>query len=89
MLHLELFCPLKTEIIRFVLISSSPLSNRWPFFLSQTAEEWQGVFWLTFAILVGGTVIFCVLLSGERQEWDKATTEPTDDAMESQNASGR
>ena len=73
----------------FVLNSSSPLNNCWLFFFSQTAEEWQGVFWLTFAILVGGTVIFSVLLSGERQEWDKAATKPTEDAMESQNTAGR
>ncbi|KAL9982328.1 hypothetical protein ACROYT_G004357 [Oculina patagonica] len=56
----------------------------------ETAEEWQTVFWLTFAILVGGTVIFCALLSGERQEWDKTETNSAteDDTMESQSAAG-
>jgi len=54
------------------------------FLFLQTAQEWQVVFWITFVILVAGTLIFCTLMSGERQEWDKTETKPTDDTVESQ-----
>ena len=53
-------------------------------FSLQSAEEWQVVFWITFAILVAGTVIFWVLMSGERQEWDKTESKPAAETMESQ-----
>lgn len=54
----------------------------------QSAKEWQEVFWITFAILFGGTVIFCMLMSGERQEWDITESKLTDDSMESNRTGG-
>ncbi|XP_073241577.1 vesicular glutamate transporter 3-like [Porites lutea] len=51
----------------------------------QSAKEWQGVFWITFAILLAGTVLFCLFMSGERQEWDKTEMQKAaDDTVESQ-----
>ena len=51
----------------------------------QSAKEWQGVFWVTFAILLAGTVLFCLFMSGERQEWDKTEMhKATDDTVELQ-----
>ncbi|XP_067038099.1 vesicular glutamate transporter 2-like [Acropora muricata] len=54
------------------------------------AKDWQEVFWISFAILVAGTLLFCALTTGERQEWDKTETKPTeDDIIESQSSSDR
>ncbi|XP_068711966.1 vesicular glutamate transporter 3-like [Montipora foliosa] len=50
----------------------------------KSAKEWQEVFWIAFAILVVGTLAFCALTSGERQEWDKTEHQGTDDKIESQ-----
>ncbi|PFX21595.1 Vesicular glutamate transporter 2.1 [Stylophora pistillata] len=54
----------------------------------KTAEEWQRVFWLTFVILLGGTFLFCLLMSGERQDWDQTVNKPTDGDTESGSAAG-
>lgn len=48
------------------------------------------MFWISFAILVAGTLLFCALTTGERQEWDKTETKPTeDDIIESQSISDK
>ena len=48
------------------------------------------MFWISFAILVAGTLLFCALTTGERQEWDKTETKPTEhDIIESQSSSDR
>jgi len=58
------------------------------FHFSQRAKDWQEVFWISFVILVAGTLLFCALSTGERQEWDKTETKPTeDDIIESQSSS--
>lgn len=54
----------------------------------KTAEEWQRVFLLTFVILLGGTFLFCLLMSGERQDWDQTRNKPTDENIESESATG-
>ena len=60
------------------------------FFFFQSAKEWQEVFWISFVILLAGTLLFCALTSGERQEWDKTETKPTeDDIIESQSISDK
>ena len=57
-------------------------------FSFQRAKDWQEVFWISFVILVAGTLLFCALSTGERQEWDKTETKPTeDDIIESQSSS--
>ncbi|XP_002166641.3 sialin [Hydra vulgaris] len=32
-------------------------------------SQWQLVFWITFLIYLGGTILFCLLCSGEAQHW--------------------
>ena len=60
------------------------------FYFFQCAKDWQEVFWISFAILVAGTLLFCALTTGERQEWDKTETKPTeDDVIESQSSSDK
>ena len=55
----------------------------------QTAGQWQGVFWLTFAVVVTGTLLFVVLMSADRQKWDEENDFPkaAQDSGESGNAS--
>ena len=38
-------------------------------FIFQKRSEWVTVFWITFGIYLIGTVLFCLLLSGEAQHW--------------------
>uniref|UniRef100_F1L297 Sialin n=1 Tax=Ascaris suum TaxID=6253 RepID=F1L297_ASCSU len=38
---------------------------------SGSKSEWLVVFWITFAILIAGTVVFLILAKGEVQEWAK------------------
>ena len=60
------------------------------FYFFQCAKDWQEVFWISFAILVAGTLLFCALTTGERQEWDKTEIKPTeDDIIESQSSSDK
>ena len=42
----------------------------------QTASEWYVVFWITFLIYVASVFVFSLMMSGERQPWDKI--EPTE-----------
>lgn len=39
------------------------------FIFLQRRSEWITVFWITFAFYAVGTVLFCLLLSGEAQHW--------------------
>jgi len=32
-------------------------------------EQWQMVFWITFFLYLAGTILFCILVSGEAQPW--------------------
>ena len=35
----------------------------------QKREQWQMVFWITFFLYLAGTILFCILVSGEAQSW--------------------
>lgn len=39
------------------------------FFFPQLRSEWILVFWITFIVYVIGTVLYCLMLSGEPQHW--------------------
>lgn len=56
----------------------------------QTAGQWQGVFWLTFAVVIAGSFLFVVLMSADRQKWDEDKDSPKDaqDSVEEGNAAG-
>ena len=72
-------------MLYFVSVRSHTRTLTGSFFLSlQSTAEWQLVFWITFAILLGGSGIYCMLTSGERQEWDKTDIKSTEDTVESQ-----
>ena len=46
-------------------------SSAFVFFPLQRAQEWQTVFWVTFLLYAVGTLAFCLLISADRQQWDK------------------
>lgn len=47
-----------------------------------TKEEWQVVFWITGAILVGGAIIFSIFAKGEVLPWAKAEGAGNEEAQE-------
>ncbi|XP_048585459.1 vesicular glutamate transporter 1 isoform X2 [Nematostella vectensis] len=38
---------------------------------NKTAEEWRLVFWTTLLVYIIGATVFCLLVSVDRQQWDK------------------
>lgn len=38
-------------------------------FLFQLRSEWNTVFWITFGIYAVGSLLYCLMLSGEAQHW--------------------
>lgn len=49
---------------------------------NKTVQDWRTVFWLTLLLYIIGSVVFCALVSEEREEWDRG--EPLPDVQEAQ-----
>lgn len=45
-------------------------------------EQWQLVFWITFFMYLLGTIMFCVLVSGEPQSWALSSKDDSDSSLD-------
>eukprot|EP00112_Aurelia_sp_Birch-Aquarium-sp1_P022091 Seg611.11 transcript_id=Seg611.11/GoldUCD/mRNA.D3Y31 product="Vesicular glutamate transporter 1" protein_id=Seg611.11/GoldUCD/D3Y31 len=45
-------------------------------------EQWQMVFWITFFLYLAGTILFCILVSGEAQPWALQQQNDSDSSIE-------
>ena len=74
---LAIWAKMFRNLTKILTCSTICLLNKKYFkFWFQRAQEWRAVFWVTFAVYSIGTLLFCLLVSGEKQEWANFCSAP-------------